>query len=80
MNITAKEGEKPSVRPVVEMHVKLGGLEKTIEVNLQDRERFEFSMILGENFLKHGVVVSSDRDYILTDELDDPKLIVFDSW
>ncbi len=66
MNITAKKGEKANVRPVVEMRVKLGDLEKKIEVNLQDRERFKVSMILGKNFLKHGVLVSSDTNYILT--------------
>ncbi len=68
MKITAKKGEKHSVRPVVEMRVKLGDLEKKIEVNLQDRERFKFSMILGKNFLKHGVLVSSDTNYILTEK------------
>ncbi len=68
MNITAKKGEKTNVRPVVEMRVKLGDLEKKIEVNLQDRERFKVSMILGKNLLKHGVVVASDTNYILTEK------------
>ncbi len=70
MHITARKGEKTNVRPVVEMRVKLGELEKKIEVNLQDRERFKFSMILGKNFLKHGVVVASETKYILTEKLD----------
>ncbi len=70
MKITAKKGEKNNVRPVVEMRVRLGELEKKIEVNLQDRERFKFSMILGKNFLKHGVLVSSDTNYILTEKPD----------
>lgn len=65
MRIKAKKGEKVNIRPVVEMHVKLGELEKKVKVNLQDRSRFEYSMILGKNFLKHGAVVSSDKDYIL---------------
>ncbi|MGC9401101.1 ATP-dependent zinc protease family protein [Vibrio genomosp. F10] len=65
MRIKAKKGEKPNIRPVVEMNVKLGELEKTINVNLQDRSRFEYSMILGKNFLKHGAVVSSDENYLL---------------
>jgi hypothetical protein len=49
------------------MKVKLGDLEKEVRVNLQDRSRFEYSMILGKNFLKHGAVVSSDEDYLLGD-------------
>ncbi|MGY0616850.1 putative ATP-dependent zinc protease [Vibrio sp. FJH11] len=73
MNITAKKGEKINVRPVVEMRVKLGDLEKKIEVNLQDRERFKYSMILGKNFLKHGVVVASESKYLVTKKSDADK-------
>ncbi|HHF3205826.1 TPA: ATP-dependent zinc protease [Vibrio diabolicus] len=73
MRITAKKGEKANERPVVEMHVKLGELEKKIRVNLQDRGRFHYSMILGKNFLKHGVVVSSDTNYIVTQKPDYEK-------
>ncbi|WP_156144493.1 retropepsin-like aspartic endopeptidase [Vibrio hyugaensis] len=70
MRIKAKKGEKANVRPVVEMHVKLGELEKKIRVNLQDRSRFHYSMILGKNFLKHGAIVASDTNYIVTDKPD----------
>ncbi|MGI2993166.1 ATP-dependent zinc protease family protein [Vibrio alginolyticus] len=73
MRIKAKKGEKANVRPVVEMHVKLGELEKKIRVNLQDRGRFHYSMILGKNFLKHGAVVSSDTNYIVTQKPDYEK-------
>lgn len=48
------------------MHVKLGDLEKKIRVNLQDRGRFHYSMILGKNFLKHGALVASETNYIVT--------------
>ena len=65
MRIKAKKGEKVNIRPVVEMDVKLGDLEKKVKVNLQDRSRFEYSMILGKNFLKYGALVSSDEDYVL---------------
>ncbi|MGY5841247.1 putative ATP-dependent zinc protease [Vibrio chemaguriensis] len=73
MRITAKKGEKANERPVVEIHVKLGELEKKIRVNLQDRGRFHYSMILGKNFLKHGAVVSSDTNYIVTQKPDYEK-------
>ncbi|GAA5645498.1 MULTISPECIES: putative ATP-dependent zinc protease [Vibrio] len=68
MRIRARDGEKANVRPVVKMRVSLGGIEKAIRVNLQDRSRFHYSMILGRNFLKYGAVVSSDKDYIVTDK------------
>ncbi|MDF2153978.1 RimK/LysX family protein [Vibrio sp. CAU 1672] len=70
MRITAKQGEKANSRPVVEMHVKLGELEKKIRVNLQDRGHFHYSMILGKNFLKYGALVASETNYILTDKPD----------
>jgi hypothetical protein len=65
MNIRAKAGEQPNKRPVVMMQVRLGNLSKNVRVNLQDRSRFAYSMILGKNFLKNGVVVSSDDTYLL---------------
>ncbi|WP_245986614.1 RimK/LysX family protein [Vibrio pectenicida] len=73
MRIKAKKGEKANVRPVIEMRVKLGELEKKIRVNLQDRSRFHYSMILGKNFLKHGIMVSSEANYIITDKPDYEK-------
>ncbi|MBM7037659.1 putative ATP-dependent zinc protease [Vibrio ulleungensis] len=66
MRIRAKAGEEPEERPVVEMKVSLGDISETIRVNLQDRSRFEYSMILGKNFLEHGVIVSSDKQFIKT--------------
>lgn len=69
MRIRAREGEQANVRPVVKMKVKLGDIEKELAVNLRDRSRFQYSMILGKNFLKHDIVVSSDQQFILTDKL-----------
>ncbi len=68
MHIQARKGEQANVRPVVEMFVKLGELEKKVRVNLQDRSRFHYSMILGKNFLKYGAVVASEANYILTEK------------
>jgi len=65
MRVKARKGEKSVPRPVVEMRVKLGDVEQVVRVNLQDRSRFHFSMILGKNFLKHGAVVSSDDEFLL---------------
>lgn len=66
MTITAKKGEKATTRPVVEMYVALGNIEKKIRVNLQDRSRFHYSMILGKNFLKYGALVSSESNYLVS--------------
>ncbi|CAH0524387.1 RimK/LysX family protein [Vibrio hippocampi] len=70
MRIKAKKGEKSTARPVVKMKVKLGEVEKTIRVNLQDRSRFHYSMILGKNFLRYGALVSSEQNFLLGNEID----------
>ena len=59
--------EKENHRPVVMMEVTVGDVRKEIKVNLQDRSRFEYSMILGTNFLRYGFVVSSDDKFLLGD-------------
>lgn len=69
IRIRAKKGEKSMSRPVVEMRVKLGELEKTIKVNLQDRSRFHYSMILGKNLLRYGALVSSEQNFLLGNEI-----------
>ena len=68
VKIKAREGEKSIPRPVVRMYVKLGEIEEMVDVNLRDRTNFDYSMILGKNFLRHDIVVSSDRQFILTEE------------
>ncbi|WP_406610440.1 RimK/LysX family protein [Agarivorans sp. JK6] len=66
MTIKARVGEKANSRPVVMMEVKLGNVTETVRVNLQNRENFSYSMILGKNYLRNGFVVSSDGRFILT--------------
>jgi hypothetical protein len=68
IKITEKNSETATVRPIIEITVKMGNLEKKVQVNLQDRRRFKYSMILGKNFLKYGILVSSDEKYRLTEE------------
>jgi len=65
MTVKAKSGETANYRPVVKMDVKIGNIREKVKVNLQDRSRFRYSMILGENFLRHGVVVTSDNTFLL---------------
>ncbi len=68
VKIKAREGEKSIPRPVVRMRVKLGDIEEMVDVNLRDRTGFDYSMILGKNFLRHDIVVSIDQQFILTEE------------
>ncbi len=66
--IKAREGEKSIPRPVVRMRIKLGDIEEMVDVNLRDRTDFDYSMILGRNFLRHDIAVSGDQQFILTQE------------
>ncbi|WP_019615403.1 RimK/LysX family protein [Psychromonas ossibalaenae] len=65
MRVKAKAGEKAKERPVVIMDVTLNGETKKVRVNLQDRSRFDYSMILGKNFLADDYYVSSEHIYLI---------------
>ncbi len=69
MRVKPRPGEASIARPVVRMTVKMGDLEKSVDVNLRDRTSFEYSMILGRNFLNNNIVVSSDDQFIYTQAL-----------
>ncbi|WP_028864613.1 RimK/LysX family protein [Psychromonas aquimarina] len=65
MRVKAKAGEKANERPIVIMDVTLNGETKKVRVNLQDRSRFDYSMILGKNFLADDYYVSSEHIYLI---------------
>lgn len=66
IKIKAREGEKSVPRPVVRMQIKLGDIDEMVDVSLRDRTHFDYSMILGKNFLRHNIIVSSDEQFLLT--------------
>ena len=46
-------------RPVIELTLCLGRLARTVEVNLVDRSRFDYQLLVGRSFLSHGILVDS---------------------
>lgn len=58
-------------RPVVKMHIKLGDKERVIEVNLTNRKRFIYPLLLGRQAIIafNGIVDPSLR-YAITKKLD----------
>lgn len=51
-------------RPVVEMELCVGSRRMRVEVNLNDRSRMEYPLILGRNVLNQGFLVDSAREKI----------------
>ena len=51
-------------RPVVEMDLCLGGERRTIEVNLIDRSRFHYPLLLGRRTLAGWGVIDPARSYL----------------
>lgn len=52
-----RHGTSPSIRPVVMMNLRLGNVTKKIEVSLTDRSKFDYSVLIGRNFLNGDFVV-----------------------
>ncbi len=51
-------------RPVVKMEICLGSKRMHVEVNLNDRSRMEYPLILGRNVLNQGFIVDSSKEKI----------------
>ncbi|MCV6596615.1 MAG: RimK/LysX family protein [Mangrovicoccus sp.] len=51
-------------RYVVVMDLKIGDVERRIEVNLADRTGFEFPVLIGRNYLEDTALVDVSRAYI----------------
>ncbi|WP_087018251.1 RimK/LysX family protein [Thaumasiovibrio subtropicus] len=69
MRVRPRPGEQATVRPVIRIKVRMGDVVESINVNLRDRSDFEYSMILGRNFLNNNIVVSSDERFIYSNHL-----------
>jgi hypothetical protein len=50
-------------RPVIELPVKMGNIEQTVEFTLTDRSRMTYPILLGRNFLRDIAVVDVSRQY-----------------
>ena len=50
---------RSDIRPVVEMKICLGSVTRKVEVNLVDRSRFEYSILIGRSFLAGEYLIDS---------------------
>ena len=54
-------------RPVIHLPVCVGGQAGLAEVNLADRDPFEFDVLIGREFLSNRVLVDSSRTFIASE-------------
>jgi hypothetical protein len=61
---TIKQHETDSVtRPVIHLGICLGNVYKEVEVNLQDRGKFNYQMLIGRSYLKNSFLVDASTTF-----------------
>jgi len=68
-----RHGAKDQERPVVKLRLKIGDVEKYLEVSLTDRSKYDFPVLIGRNFLRGAAVVDVSRAYVTEPEQPAPQ-------
>ncbi len=66
--IKQKEGEESQRRPIVELHIRMGGYETLQEFSLADRENFSYQVLIGRNLLTGTAIIDVSRSNVLATE------------
>lgn len=53
----------PIKRPVIELEICIGNVYRELEVNLANRENFDYSLLIGRNYLEDHFVVDSSLTF-----------------
>ena len=63
---TIKQHDAQSlIRPVIQLGICLGSVYKEVEVNLEDRSKFNYQLLIGRSFLKKSFLVDSSATFTL---------------
>ncbi|WP_422137890.1 ATP-dependent zinc protease [Endozoicomonas sp. ALC020] len=62
-------GEESQTRYVVNINVKVGDITQNLDVSLNDRESFEFPLLIGRDFLKDMAIANVGKKYIATEKV-----------
>ena len=63
---TIKQHDAQSlIRPVIRLGICLGSVYKEVEVNLEDRSKFNYQMLIGRSFLKKSFLVDASATFTL---------------
>jgi hypothetical protein len=61
---TIKQHETQSVtRPVIRLGICLGNVYKEVEVNLQDRSKFNYQLLIGRSYLRNSILVDASATF-----------------
>jgi hypothetical protein len=58
-----RQGSESQQRRVVRLGVCLGTVYKEVEVNLVDRSKFDYKMLIGRSFLEGSFIVDSEQTF-----------------
>ena len=58
-----QHGRESTVRPVIRLGICLGNVYKEVEVNLQDRRKFQYRMLIGRSYLKALFLVDASATF-----------------
>jgi hypothetical protein len=61
--IKRRGGADPLQRPVVSMKLCIGNTLKDVDINLADRENFQYRMLIGRSYLGEQFLVSAHKTY-----------------
>lgn len=58
-----QHGKQSALRPVIRLGICLGNVYKEVEVNLEDREKFNYQLLIGRSYLKNSILVDASASF-----------------
>ncbi|MBW2408812.1 MAG: ATP-dependent zinc protease [Deltaproteobacteria bacterium] len=58
-----QHGTQTAVRPVIRLGICLGNVYKEVEVNLEDREKFNYQLLIGRSYLRNSILVDASTSF-----------------
>jgi hypothetical protein len=52
-----------ATRPVIRLGICLGNVYKEVEVNLEDRSKFNYQLLIGRSYLRNSILVNSSATF-----------------
>jgi len=60
-----QHGAQSMTRPVIRLGICLGNVYKEVEVNLEDRGKFIYQMLIGRSYLRHSILVDASATFTI---------------